>query len=147
MGRKSRGRMKREEVEVCEGSPCSAGGNERAATSYSRGSIMDTTPFSPGVLPVVLDMVPYPAGASANMKRQVVPNSQANESREILGSIKESKTSMDTMDKFGGKGKATTSTVSLVTTRPFSTQEDEDKCERIRRLSLDSLASALSWVS
>jgi hypothetical protein len=139
--------MKREDVEVCEGSPRSAGGNERAATSHSRESRMDTTPFSPGVFPVVPDMVPYPAGASANMKRQVVLNSQANESREILGSIKEYKTSVDTMDKFGGKGKATTSTFPSATTKPFSAQEGEDKCERIRRLSLDSLASTLSWVS
>jgi hypothetical protein len=72
MDGKSKGWMGREEVEVYEVSPHSAGGNASAARSPSSGSTTGTAPFSPSVFPAVPDMVPYPAGASANMKRLLI---------------------------------------------------------------------------
>jgi hypothetical protein len=54
---------------------------------------------------------------------------------------------MGTMDTFGGKGKAATLMASLDNITTFGTQEDENKCERIRRPSLDSFASASAQVS
>jgi hypothetical protein len=56
-------------------------------------------------------------------------------------------TSMVTMDTFGGKDKAASSTASLATTTTFSLQQDEDEYERIRQPSHASLASASSRAS
>jgi hypothetical protein len=89
--------MGREEVEDCEEDPRSAGGKASAVTSPKWGSTTDTAPFSPSVFPAVPDMVPYPDGAAANMKRQVGSDLQANEGRETLRSTG-SKSSMDTID-------------------------------------------------
>jgi hypothetical protein len=62
-------------------------GNASATTNPSIGSTTVTALFSLSVFSAVPDMVPYPAGASANMERQVGPDPQANESRETLHSI------------------------------------------------------------
>jgi hypothetical protein len=117
---KRKGWTGREGVEVCEESPRSAGRNASAATSLSRGSGTDTASFNPIVFVTVPDMVPYPVGASAIMKRQVISNSQANESQEVLR-LMCLKASMDTMDMFGGKSKVATLTASSPTATMFNT--------------------------
>jgi hypothetical protein len=67
-GWEEEGRTGREEVEVCEQSPRSAGENLSASTSPSKLSTTDTAPFSPSVFSAVPDMVPYPAGVPAKMR-------------------------------------------------------------------------------